>query len=373
MKCPRCGTEVTAGGRCESCGQAVHDTMPELLQTGQVCPRCETFNPINALACSNCGEHLGGLGELEPVLSPVSLEDTVVEQRQAVPGTGAAGPNVSSEGRQRPPRRTASLPAFDAAGKPEPPIDKCRRCGAPLKPPGLVCSVCGHKQAGAEHGLGTASIRLRLIRGYGSEDTTWPIGPSGLTVGRSAAMVKVTQDPYLSPVHFRLSRDDGKLLLEDTGSVNGTFLRARGAARLSQGTEFIAGQQRLLVVGLGGPTRDSRIPASPDTKLLGSPQIQRLFVALRTLHRGQNHTPAAAPIMLRAGPVVTLGRAGCDLDFPADSRMAPRHAEIHVKPTGLEVIPTGSTGVFIRVKERTALQNGDEILAGEELFRVEMD
>ena len=115
------------------------------------------------------------------------------------------------------------------------------------------------------------------------------------------------------------------------------------------------------------------MPGSPDTKLLGSPLVQRLFVALRTLHRGRAANPEAAPIVLRAGPVVTLGRAGCDLEFPSDSRMAPRHAEIHLRPTGLEIIPTGATGVFGRIRGRERLHNGDEILAGEELFRVEID
>jgi pSer/pThr/pTyr-binding forkhead associated (FHA) protein len=45
-------------------------------------------------------------------------------------------------------------------------------------------------------------------------------------------------DEALSRRHARFLCRDGKLLLFDTGSRNGTFVKVRGAAPLGEGDEF---------------------------------------------------------------------------------------------------------------------------------------
>jgi hypothetical protein len=142
---------------------------------------------------------------------------------------------------------------------------------------------------------------------------------------------------------------------------------------LRQGAEFIVGSQRLVLLGLGGPTTDVRTPSSADTRPYGGPLPRQLFIALRSLHAGDDGKARGGAIMLRCGPVVTVGREGCDINFPQDDRMASKHLELHVRPSGLQAVESGSSnGAYVRISGPVQLQNGDEILAGEEIFRVEV-
>ena len=383
MRCPACDSENPPGARtCGSCGQPLPAAAEaDLLTTGVVCPKCDTFNEITARQCVRCGEPLAAITDLIPAVaggaSPAG-EKTVVEKATrpdlASPPAGQPPGNAFTPV-ARPRRATDSLPAVTAAGPAN--VQRCRHCGAQLGGgQAETCPACGRRLSTRPQAITQpeeASLRLRLIRGFGQEDATWPIGPAGVTVGRNAALINIEADPYLSPVHFRLANNNGQLPLQDFGGRNGTFLRARGKSLVRQGMEFIVGRQRLTVIGLGGPTTDRRLPGTGSSRIFGSPAGNHLYVALRTLHAAADGSVQAAPVLLRAGPVITLGREGCDLNFPDDGRLAARHAEIHVKAAGLEILATGSTGVFVRLQGEQPLQNGDEIMAGEELFRVEID
>ena len=100
---------------------------------------------------------------------------------------------------------------------------------------------------------------------------------------------------------------------------------------------------------------------------------RQLYIAIRTLHAGPNRAVLGGPVLLRAGPVVSVGQLGCDINFPDDNRLSARHLELQLKPSGLELVDLGAPGgVFLRVRAPVALQSGDELLLGEEVFRVEM-
>jgi hypothetical protein len=186
-------------------------------------------------------------------------------------------------------------------------------------------------------------------------------------------LISIADDPFLSPMHVALRLEGARLLVEDQGSRNGTFLRIRGQADIKQGSEFIVGRQRLVLIGLGGPTTDVRTPVSADTKPYGGPLPRQLFVALRQLHAAADGHGRAAAVVLRTGPVVTIGQRGCDLSFPQDTLLATRHVELHVRATGVQLLDvSASSGAFVRLKAPAPLQNGDELMVGEEIFRVEM-
>jgi hypothetical protein len=277
-----------------------------------------------------------------------------------------------------PAKRTGPLPASPAAAPAAAgPAAICPFCQAALPAGARICLACGKSALPDESPVEAAapdrSVRLRLVRGYGREDSTFPVGPAGVTVGRGQAMVPIADDPFLAPVHLALSLEGGRLTCRDAGSLNGTFVRVRGQAELKQGAELVSGNQRFVLLGLGGPTTDVRMPVSQDTRAYGGPVPRQLFVALRLNHADPQGRPLAGSVLLRSGPVVSVGQWGCDLNFPTDPAMAPRQFELHVRPTGLRLVesPT-STGVFVRIGGPVALQNGDELLAGDEHFRIEI-
>jgi len=371
--CPHCGADNRPDDRfCVSCGKELVADLPslDLMDAGIVCPACDTFNEPDQKNCIRCGQALTGLtGFLHAVSAPAAKTAKEIKAVQDPPATPAASQPVSKS-------PTAQMPAAVAQPQPAATAGTCPFCQAKLTPGAQYCLACGRKLIATSPSVARApelSVRLRLVRGYGREDSTYPVGPNGITLGRSMAVVNIADDPYLSPVHMLLRTDGAKLLVEDHKSLNGTFLRVRGQAELRQGAEFIAGSQRFVLLGLGGPTTDVRTPSTPDTRPYGGPLPRQLFVALRLLHAAPDGNVLAGAVMLRAGPIICIGREGCDLNFPDDSRMAPRHLELHLRPQGLQVKESGaSTGIFVRISRPTPLQNGDEIMAGEELFRVEM-
>jgi pSer/pThr/pTyr-binding forkhead associated (FHA) protein len=63
-----------------------------------------------------------------------------------------------------------------------------------------------------------------------------------LTIGKAPECdLVVTDDEYLSRRHVRLIRSEGKVVLEDLGSANGTFLRVRRPVALEPGDEILIG------------------------------------------------------------------------------------------------------------------------------------
>ena len=71
------------------------------------------------------------------------------------------------------------------------------------------------------------------------------------------------------------------------------------------------------------------------------------------------------------GAVLTLGRRGCDIDFPTDTMLSPRHASISGTGEGYYLRDDGSaTGVFLRVPSRRklAVVTGDLLRAGRQFL-----
>ena len=75
----------------------------------------------------------------------------------------------------------------------------------------------------------------------------------------------------------------------------------------------------------------------------------------------------------RAVPVVketSIGRENCDLNYPQDMLLSPRHASVALREGKLTLKDLGSqNGSFIRQKQDTELIPGDVFLLGRELFR----
>ncbi len=414
IACPHCRTENRDQDRfCMGCGKPLAADTPapdpasgdtdldDLINAGIVCPKCDTYNDPGQNNCIACNEPLSGMtGYLQAVSDPgpaqTEPEQPIAQAEPAGtrPDMAAATPAPAQEPAPEPAPEPAREPA-QTDGQPRRPTAQLHGAPAPSPAPvaGDAAAICPHCQAGLpaganvclacgqravpvatdEQGAGDVSIRLRLVRGYGQEDSTFPVGPAGVTIGRSQAVIAIGDDPFLSPLHLGLKLEAGRLVCEDQNSLNGTFLRVRGQTDIKQGAEFVSGNQRFCLLGLGGPTTDVRVPVSEDTRAYGGPLPKQLFVALRLNHADPAGKPLAGSVLLRSGPVISVGKAGCDLNFPKDPAMATRQFELHLRPSGTRLVETGaSTGVYLKLAGPTALQNGDELLIGDEVFRVEI-
>lgn len=75
--------------------------------------------------------------------------------------------------------------------------------------------------------------------------------------------------------------------------------------------------------------------------------------------------PIDGPVVIGAGPA-------CDLRLPSDRFIAPEQARLELTSSGLLLDDLGSQcGSFLRVRRRTVLGPGDELLLGATVVRVE--
>lgn len=92
--------------------------------------------------------------------------------------------------------------------------------------------------------------RLRVVQivDDGREGRIASSAVGELTVGREACDLNVPDDAHLSRRHAKLSLErDGRILLSDLGSKNGTFVRIKGEVQLVHGDYVFMGRELLRV------------------------------------------------------------------------------------------------------------------------------
>jgi ribosomal protein L40E len=188
-------------------------------------------------------------------------------------------------------------------------------------------------------------------------------------IGTSGAHVELGDDPFIAPRAATLLFAEDHLVLRDEGSANGVFVKVRESAALETGDLFVAGERLLRYDGATELPKDG----GSDTPFLGAPRPQATAVRVTEVLGGGK----TGRTCHRSGPVIAIGRTGCDMNFPADGLLAARHAEIRLGDDGaatLVDLGQGSSGVFIRVRTQAEqdLQAGDALMVGEHLLRLEV-
>lgn len=85
--------------------------------------------------------------------------------------------------------------------------------------------------------------RIALIIGREATGNAFPLPESGVQLGRERGDVLFPEDGYVSGLHGRLTFEEGRLLLTDLGSSNGSFIRLSEETELKSGDVLLMGQQ----------------------------------------------------------------------------------------------------------------------------------
>jgi pSer/pThr/pTyr-binding forkhead associated (FHA) protein len=85
--------------------------------------------------------------------------------------------------------------------------------------------------------------RLSVIIGKDIDGSAYPLYGDAVTIGRERGDINFPDDGYVSGLHARVSFRDGKALVADLGSSNGTFMRLRGERVVQDGAFILFGQQ----------------------------------------------------------------------------------------------------------------------------------
>ena len=203
---------------------------------------------------------------------------------------------------------------------------------------------------------------LTALRADKSEVGSYQLNGT-MVVGRDTGGI-FAGDSYLSPKHATFTMRGGRLSVRDENSLNGTFVKLEHEApvELRTGDMFRIGQEIVRFEALAPQ------PASPDgVERLGSPA--KGYVGRLALVIGRDVAGNAFPVP-EAG--VHLGRERGDILFPEDGYVSGLHCRIRNENGKVFLTDLGSSnGTFLRLTTQEAeLRDGDEILMGQQLFRV---
>lgn len=254
----------------------------------------------------------------------------------------------------------------------------CTNCSAVVPEGHHFCGKCGARFAGdgsdqqedetlyygAMQAPGRA--KLILIKGEGLEGLSYHLNASEHDAGREEGAVLFPDDEYLNGIHATFFYRENQLFLRDNDSRNGTFLQLRKPATLTDGDEIVVGDQRLRIELLD---IQNEYPMQNDTLMYVSPPKEYKFRVVHVLEGGREGDAYCS-----VNNDVLIGREGCDINFPDDSYVSPRHCRLTFNDGGVVATDQDSkNGTFKRLSGERQLQHSDYVMFGNELVRVEVN
>jgi len=431
--CSNCGAPLGSSQPASAATVAADKTPPEAFTPPSQTP--ETMSQeLRALAISDeeaaeAGLTMAGSGNGSPQdktpPAPFALAGmappppSTGRARVAVPvspgGAAAAGPAIptrrpppapASPGRAKPPEPVISMPL---------PADKpCGNCGALNPPAAKFCFDCGtpfarkaaptqpppsiHVDAelaaetyedatmesppvAADEPVPAEQVaeavpeeqpppfEARFVLETGAaQGTAFPLAHLENSLGGSAAHIGLGEDAFLAPHSATITFVEDRLVLRDEGSANGVYVKIRESAALEPGDLFVAGERLFRFEG------SIELPArvEGDPPFLGATRPEGAVVRVTEVLAGAK----TGRTCHRAG-VLAIGRTGCDMNFPADALLGPKHAEVRVADDGsatLADLGQAPSGVLLRVRPQQPvdLLAGDVVRVGEQQLRLEV-
>jgi pSer/pThr/pTyr-binding forkhead associated (FHA) protein len=237
-----------------------------------------------------------------------------------------------------------------------------------------ACPVCGSAMDPAAPSRFTPDRRtdqrvtLVLLAEAGVEVQRFERKHTSTSIGRLDGDITFPDDPYMSPLHAKLSWEEGRLEVRDLGSRNGTWVFLEAPHRLADGDQFLIGSQVIRFRRLGYPG-----PHAPDadaTRRMGS-LVPSADIASLTQLRSDGSSRDT--IQLSPGRDVHLGRERGDWIFPYDPSMSAQHATVRSEDADFVLLDDHSrNGVAIAARGAMVLQHGSRIMVGDKVLRVEL-
>jgi pSer/pThr/pTyr-binding forkhead associated (FHA) protein len=206
--------------------------------------------------------------------------------------------------------------------------------------------------------------RLVLIRPDGSEGGVFPLHEGESHVGRESGPI-FQQDTYLSPRHATFLVAPGAVTVRDDDALNGVYVRVERQVpvEINDGDVFRIGQEILRFDAF------SQVQRLPDgTERIGSESEG--LVGRISLVTGRDTYGNAFPVPVTG---LYLGRERGDILFPEDGYVSGLHCQLAVVNGRLTLTDVGSSnGSYLRIRGQRGLRNGDYLLMGQQLFRLQV-
>jgi pSer/pThr/pTyr-binding forkhead associated (FHA) protein len=294
------------------------------------CHYCGRQNETTAQFCSDCGKPL-----------------TKAAAARAAVASGGGGGLVS---------RTSGPPGVVPHGSGAGPAE-------------ATCPLCGHVSSRfTPDRRSDQTLTLVLLSEMSTEVQRFERKQIATSIGRSEGDIRFPDDHFLSPLHAKVSWEEGHLEVRDLGSRNGTWVFLEAPHRLTDGDLILIGSQVLRFRRLGYPGPHT---ADADaTKRMGS-MVPSADIASLTQLRTDGSSRDV--IQLSPGRDVHIGRERGDWIFPYDPSMSAQHATVRSEDADFVLVDDHSrNGVAVAARGAMPVQHGSRIMVGDKLLRIEL-
>lgn len=246
----------------------------------------------------------------------------------------------------------------------------CGECGRPVAVSRQTRAIPQQRQRDDEDNTAATACRARLVlvRGSGAVGTVWPLGNDVNRAGRVHGSVVIASDPFLSPWHATFFYRDAQLLVRDDNSRNGVFIRLRKPEPLQERDRVCIGRQLLMLLSRASwSPQVAAATDATDTRLLASPR------GMEAIYLARIFTSGDTEVYMRHQRTLSLGRSGCDINFAEDDYLSQRHCRVLRSGDYTVIEDLGSrNGTFLAIQGERALENGDELMIGNQVLRAEI-
>ena len=306
------------------------------------CQFCGRQNETGAQFCSDCGKPL-----------------TKAAAARAAVAAGGGGGLVS---------RTSGPESGGGGGGGAPANAPCPLCGSPVGAHAGEAVVVGGDRRLIPDRRADHSLTLVLVSEMATEVARFERKQTTTTIGRSEGDIRFPDDQFISPLHSKLSWEEGRLEVRDLGSRNGTWVFLEAPYRLTDGDLILIGSQVLRFRRLGYP--GPHTAEADATKRMGSMTPSADIASLTQLRTDGSSRDV---IQLSPGRDVHIGRERGDWIFPYDPSMSAQHATVRSEDADFVLVDDHSrNGVAIAARGAMTLQHGSRIMVGDKLLRVEL-
>ena len=344
------------------------------------CAYCGRDNEAGAQFCMDCGKSLdksGGAKAAAAVAPPARASAVPGTREVATPATAplkgeAACPFCNA-------KVSAALPFCPHCGRRLTAPGSgpaCGRCASPVAAGTRFCAVCGAPlaqflpfRASAPPTTRTnLAITLVLLDEMGNVVQRFDRKTLDTTIGRQDGDIRFPDDPFMSPLHAKLSWEQDHLVVRDLGSRNGTWVFVEAPHRLADGDLLLIGAQVIRFRRLGYPG-----PHAPDadaTRRMGSLTPSADIASLTQL---RSDGSVRDVVQLSPGRDIRVGRERGEWVFPYDPSMSAEHALVRSEDADFVVVDAGSrNGIALAARGDISLQHNSRILVGDKLLRIEI-
>ncbi len=261
----------------------------------------------------------------------------------------------------------ASSPVRNEAGT----VRFCGSCGAPFvggadesQP-----SVRTHPRARVTAPGGPVVPRLTLLNESGEVAREFPLDRDETLIGRTGGDVQFADDQSVAPEHAIIRRDASGVRIRDLTPGRGTtWLFIRDAHVLEDGEMILLGSQVIRYRKLS--PEDQNIAGAAEQAGSRVPPSD-VAVMEQVLANGKVRDTCYVP----EGGAILIGREHGNWVFPYDPTMSARHAEVRSRSESGDVLirDIGSrNGIGIALRSEHELLDGDRLLLGRQLLRIDL-